>query len=423
MYRTLFYIPLEIGGLPVFGVGLLLAAWLIVGVVLLCLVAWKEGIGREWFSYLPLLALVAAVIIWVLPHVCIPGRGLAIRGNGMMMLLAVVSGTSLFVWRARRAGLSPDLMLSMVFWMFLAGLIGARVFYVIEYWPDFQKPTLGATLGAVANVTMGGLVVYGSLVGGLAAMVVFLRKHRLRVLPVCDLLAPCLVLGLAIGRVGCLLNGCCYGGACERAWALRFPVDSAVYESQVARGQFHGMTLSESPKEPPVVLRVEPSGPAERAGLRVGDRIVGLGGYRVESARDATDLLFSAYHGAKPLEILTAEGRQIQVDAVPVAERSLPVSPTQPLASLNAIVIFLFLLACEPFCRRDGQLFALLLTIYPITRFLLEIIRTDENAVFGTGLSISQNASLLFLVLIAALWVYIFRQPRAMASPSSSGPA
>ena len=50
-----------------------------------------------------------------------------------------------------------------------------------------------------------------------------------------------------------------------------------------------------------------------------------------------------------------------------------------------------------PFRRRDGELIALLLTIHPITRFLLEIIRTDEPAVFGTGLSISQNISILLL--------------------------
>jgi prolipoprotein diacylglyceryltransferase len=58
-----------------------------------------------------------------------------------------------------------------------------------------------------------------------------------------------------------------------------------------------------------------------------------------------------------------------------------------------------------------------MITIHPVMRFLLEIIRTDEGAVFGTGLSISQNISLLLLLAVAALWVYILRQPRGSVLP------
>jgi phosphatidylglycerol:prolipoprotein diacylglycerol transferase len=63
---------------------------------------------------------------------------------------------------------------------------------------------------------------------------------------------------------------------------------------------------------------------------------------------------------------------------------------------------------------------ALLLTVHPITRFLLEIIRTDEPAVFGTGMSISQNISLVLLAVAGALWWYILRQPRGVIMPLSS---
>jgi prolipoprotein diacylglyceryltransferase len=70
-------------------------------------------------------------------------------------------------------------------------------------------------------------------------------------------------------------------------------------------------------------------------------------------------------------------------------------------------------LAYKPFRKRDGEVAALLLTIEPVTRFLLEAIRTDESAVFGTGLSISQNVSLLLLAAGIALWAYIFLGPQA----------
>ena len=74
-----------------------------------------------------------------------------------------------------------------------------------------------------------------------------------------------------------------------------------------------------------------------------------------------------------------------------------------------------------PFRRRDGEVLALLLTIHPVTRFLLEIIRTDEPAVFGTGMSISQNISVLLFAAGIALWWWLSRQPRTIVWPLEAG--
>jgi phosphatidylglycerol:prolipoprotein diacylglycerol transferase len=70
-----------------------------------------------------------------------------------------------------------------------------------------------------------------------------------------------------------------------------------------------------------------------------------------------------------------------------------------------------------PFRRRDGEVIALLLTIHPITRFLLEIIRTDEPAIFGTGMSISQNISIVLLAGGAGLWWRLSKRPRGVTWP------
>ncbi len=72
----------------------------------------------------------------------------------------------------------------------------------------------------------GGLVVYGAFFGAVAGVLLFVRKHRLPLLAVCDLVAPSMMLGLAIGRIGCLLNGCCFGAVCDHPWAMRFPAGS-----------------------------------------------------------------------------------------------------------------------------------------------------------------------------------------------------
>ena len=124
MLDTLFYIPREIAGVPVFGPGLLLVGWCVFGVVLLWVVARRTGFGGEFWSYIPLLALVAAAILWLLPRIC-RDEGLPIHGYGAMLLIAVLSGTGLLAWRAKRVGLDPDQMVSLVFWMFVPGIIGA----------------------------------------------------------------------------------------------------------------------------------------------------------------------------------------------------------------------------------------------------------------------------------------------------------
>ena len=75
---------------------------------------------------------------------------------------------------------------------------------------------------------------------------------------------------------------------------------------------------------------------------------------------------------------------------------------------IDALLLCGLLLAYEPYKRRDGELTALLLTLHPISRFLLEIIRIDESAVFGTGMSISQNISIGIFLIGVGLWVYLF---------------
>ena len=401
----------------------MLAVWAVASVGLLVWLAWRQGFNADTWGYVPILMLIGAIVAWVLPALC-NERGLPIRGYGVMMLLAVMSAAALAVWRGKRVGIDHELIFSLVFWMLVPGIIGARAFYVIEYWPEyawaFTKPGGGlvAFLGGVVNVAQGGLVVYGALLGGLTGLLLFVRKHRLPLLAVCDLITPSIMLGLAVGRIGCLLNGCCFGGECDRAWAVTFPPNAPPYLAQVERGRMYGMTLSGDPRSAPRVLGVDPGSPADRAGLKAGDRLEKINDSKISTTKQAHWALAEAFYGRKPL-LIRVEGRpEIKVPAVEPPPRSLPVHPTQLYSSITALVLCLLLLAWSPHRRRDGELLALLLSVYPIARFVMEIIRTDESAVFGTGLSISQNVSLLLLLCAVGLWFYILRQPRGLAFPA-----
>lgn len=418
MCQTLFFIPMKFAGWPVFGFGLLLTFWAIFSVGLLVWLAWRQGWNADTMGYVPILVLIGAIIAWMLPVLCKPPQGLPIRGFGLMNMLGVIAGTSLAAWRAKRRGLDPDLIFSLAFWMLVPGIIGARAFYVIEYWhttywPAYTAPNggLGALVGTVVNLTEGGLVVYGAFFGAVVGVLLFVRKYKLPMLPLCDLIAPSMVLGLALGRVGCLMNGCCFGGVCDHGWAIQFPADAPAYRAQIERGQVYGFTLPGNLKAEPRVMAIRPDSPADQAGLKPGDLLKAVNGYELQTASETGAVLEQVFYQHQPLQIEREGEPAITIPALDPPARSLPVHPTQIYSVIDGLVLCLVLLLFSRFARRDGAVFALLMSTYPITRFYIESLRSDEAPIFGTGMSISQNVSLILLVCAVVLWIYVLRQP------------
>ncbi len=411
MCSELFRIPYDWGGVPIFGFGVLLAIWAVVGAITLIAVARRYGFGSETLSYVPVLLLAGAAVAF-LPRIF--PDGLPIRGFGTMVLIGAICGIGLAVYRARKVGLNHDLILSLAFWMFVFGMIGGRLFHVIEYWDqNFSGKGLRETLLAVLNFPAGGLVIYGAFIGAVAAFVWFARAHKLPLLATADLIAPSLMVGLAFGRIGCLLNGCCFGGVADVPWAVTFPAGSPSYEDQLLHGEMYGFRLADLDGRP-VVARIVAGTPAAEAGLAVGDQIVAVSGYDVSTRDQAEAVLAQLQIAQQPITLQLASGRTASLPAAALPSRSLPVHPTQLYSSINAALLAAFLWAYYPLRRRDGEVIALLLTIYPVARFLLEMIRVDESPIFGTGLSISQNVSILILVGAAGLWAYLLRQPRGV---------
>ena len=109
----------------------------------------------------------------------------------------------------------------MSFWIFLFGLIGARLFYCIEYWGKDIK-----SLWDVLQYWKGGIVYYGGILGGVAAFFVYRHFRPFPFRPYMDVLAPSIAVGTLFGRLGCFLNGCCYGDLCQLPWAVSFPMPS-----------------------------------------------------------------------------------------------------------------------------------------------------------------------------------------------------
>jgi phosphatidylglycerol:prolipoprotein diacylglycerol transferase len=431
--QTLFYIPHEIFGLPLFGWGLGLVLWAIAAAIAGVLLWRRTEWRKEIRDSAPFVVVVAAAIVFLLPRLEVRAAdgsvlGLPIRGYGLMLLLGVLSGVGLTIRLARSVGIAADVIYSLAFWMFGAGIIGARVFYVIQYWPSFYRDTLAGTLAEVLKFTEGGLVVFGAIAGGLIAFWAFATVRRLNRLMLADVIVPGMALGLAFGRIGCLLNGCCFGA--ESHWAhlaVTFPHYSSVeqlnvsppYWHQLSTGRFHGFSMSKA-GDGVQVVSVEPGSAAEKAGLKSGVQIASISGRRVRDLADARQLLGES----GPEVVLRAYDNSVYRWTIgDLPKRSLPVHPTQLYSAINAALLWLLLCSLFQLRPRDGVVFAVAMTIYPITRFLLEMIRDDEPGRFGTPLTISQLASLLSLALVACFWLYLIRSWRAGGDATFSGHA
>jgi len=155
----------------------------------------------------------------------IPGIGMTVHGYGAMLVVAFMSSTMLAAWRCRREGLDPETIFDMSFWIFLGGLAGARLFYVAQNW--------GRGIDSVWEIFQfwkGGIVFYGSVIGASAAFLIYRRLRPFPLRPYLDVVAPSIAVGILFGRLGCFLNGCCFGDACNLPWAVAFPKPSPPWE-------------------------------------------------------------------------------------------------------------------------------------------------------------------------------------------------
>lgn len=418
MHSTLFYIPDVIPGtgIPVFGVGLLMGVWAVAAI------AWAVWLGRagrmaELRGGALLVALVGAAIYFS-GIMVEPGRGLAIRGYGALVLVAVVSAVALAIYRARLLQLDPEIIYSLAFWLFAGGMIGARLFYVIQYWDrEFSQPTWRETLLEVVKFNEGGLVVYGSLIGGVIALAAFCAKYKLPTLAIADLIAPSCALGAGLGRLGCLMQGCCFGGACDLPWAVTFPWGSPpqVHQAIHENADLWGLRLESLPGGGVVVSDVLPDSLAAETGFRAGDTLATISTIPVERREQAIEILIRAGSAGEPIDVALASGEHRRWTPGKFLPRSQPIHPTQIYDAITGLLTAWFLWSYFPFRRRDGEVAALLITVYPITRFLLEGIRIDEPGRLGTDLSISQWISLILFAAAVASWLLLRKTPKQLA--------
>lgn len=166
---------------------------------------------------------------------------LPVHWYGVMLAAGFYAGLWTAGRRCRRDGLSAEKLMDLAPWLIIGAIVGARTLYVTTYW---KESFAGESWTEIFMIQHGGLVYYGGLIGAVLGGGIFIRWKKLPLWKTADALAPSIALGYVFGRIGCLLNGCCYGRVCEAPWAVHYPEGHETYPHAVHPTQIYDSLLN-----------------------------------------------------------------------------------------------------------------------------------------------------------------------------------
>lgn len=324
----------------------------------------------------------------------IPGLDLPIYSYGLLMVIGFLAASYLGRYLANKAGLDGEAFINAALIALVAGIAGARISHILENPREFFGSGMSAwdSIKAMANLSSGGLTYYGGFLLAFPILILYGYWKKLPLALSMDICAPCVMVGLAFGRIGCLMNGCCHGAVCDPnqvPWAITFPYRSNAYidhyDNQATRQQ-----LINDGKLPAEFLEERPLGAPH---LKT----------HAEIARE------SAANPSYP-SLSTA--------------RSLPVHPAQIYSAITAFLLAALLLAYYATPHIAGRVFALMLVLEGASRFLLELLRTEPTRVGSFTLSMILGLALVALgILLWFLFGRFSRPVMPILAPTAATPS
>ena len=240
-----------------------------------------------------------------------------IYSYGFFVVVGIGMGTLLTLLRVRKSGIritveaAADLFLYVV----LSAIVGSRLLFVLVNFDAYGQNPLG-----IFKIWEGGLIFYGGLVLAAGVSLWYMKRHRLPIWKLADLVSPAIALGLFFGRIGCFLAGCCYGKETSLSWAVVF-------------------------RNPDSLARL-----------------------------------------------------------------NVPLHPTQLYDAANGLILFFFLSWMEKRKAFDGQIFWLFLSLYSMTRFIIEIFRGDPRGFFFADLLSTSQAIGILLAIFSFFMLFYMKK-------------
>ncbi len=153
----------------------------------------------------------------------------AIHSYGLLLAIAFLASIQVFLARGRARGQPEDRLSTLSLWLLILAIVGGRLLFVLTHWDEYKGDPIG-----VFRLWEGGLILYGGYLLAILGGILYVRRAKVSVWRVGDAAAPAMALGIGIGRLGCFLNGCCYGLPTKLPWGIKFPPES--YSSAVFPG-------------------------------------------------------------------------------------------------------------------------------------------------------------------------------------------
>ena len=305
-----------------------------------------------------------------------------IKSYGLMMVIGFLAAIYIIRRLSRDITPDPQMITNAALYSLIAGVVGSRIFYVFHHYEEFAGRPM-----QVFAIWQGGLELLGGVILAITVILLYLRYHKLPTRKYLDILAIGLMAALVFGRLGCFMNGCCFGRPTELPWGIRFPYGAPAFRSQIDKNELRDRS------EPQLNLPRE---------------------------------YFDEYNYLKSFEQLTEQQKQQVSLRGSGSYRCLPVHPTQLYSSANAalgtLLLYLFWRRAQKaqksdkqkFLTKSGCTFALMFLYYGATRFILEFIRDDNPFEYAwwivyKGKTVSQNIG-IYLAVFAVILILVFQK-------------
>ncbi len=150
------------------------------------------------------------------------------RTYGLMLAIAFIAGIYYTIRKTRNLGINPNTIIDLAVVIVISSLVGSRLLYVVFHFNEFKNNLLDIInpFQSSGDIGIAGLTMLGGLIFALIFGMWYIKFKKLPVLKLSDIIAVPIAFGIFVTRIGCFLNGCCFGIPCELPWAVKFPLES-----------------------------------------------------------------------------------------------------------------------------------------------------------------------------------------------------